>query len=124
MIHLKKIVSALPNALRNYVAQEVLIGFIEGVMMRADIKEINEMINNDVYNLIPNDNPKIRSGIKRIKPLLQQHENVLRENLTVENILSVIYDLRIDIYSLIINHPKGKAWVKRAAEETLKTLLS
>lgn len=126
---LKQIIYKLPlGTLRNYIGTEIAIGFIERVLTRADVNEVYYMIENDIYNIVDlnkhKNNPRINRALQMTKRILKENEDIIRKVVTYENIVNVLRASRPDILSLIINHPKGKEWLKKAIDETLNFLLS
>jgi hypothetical protein len=104
-----------------YIASEAAIGFIEGVLSKANIYDVYRMIEEDRYNLF-DGNPKVEKAIKKASRIITEYEKIIRESVTVENVLNVLKSSRPDIYSLIINHRKGVKWVENTIRESLDHL--
>ena len=109
-----------------YLGTEVALGFIGRVLERADPRQVLRLIEEgvyDVFSLAPR-NSRLARAIERAKPIIKEHEDVVRRSVTPENIMAILRDTRPDILSLIINHPRGREWLRRAVETSLERLLS
>lgn len=121
---LRELVYRVPiRVFRHFIGREIAIGFIEGVLSKVTPSQVLHMIENDQYNLFTGDG-KTEKLVKRIKKLFIQNRDVLVATITPENVLAVIREARPDIYSLIINHPKGLEWVRKTVKHSLEYLLS
>jgi len=121
---LRELIYSVPlNTFKLFIGKELAIGFIEGILRKVNPVDVLYMIENDKYNLfIIND--ETRSIGDKARRILKANEHVVRKIITVDNVLGIIREVRPDIYSLIINHPKGLEWVKNTVKESLEYLLS
>lgn len=126
---IKRVIYRLPiGILRNYVGTEIAIGFIERALTKADVNTVYHMIENNIYNIFELDNyrenPKAINLLNKAKRIIRENEDIIRKTVTYENVVNVLRAGRPDLLSLIVNHPRGMAWLKRAIDETLNFLLS
>ncbi len=120
MSKLNDVIKRLPlKIFKLYVGREIALGFIEGVLLRVNIYDVLHMIEQDKYNLF-DGNQKAIEFVERSRRLLKEHEDIIRDVVTPETILAIIKEKRPDIYSLIINHKKGRKWVINTIKTTLE----
>jgi len=114
---LKNIILKLPiGTLRSYIGTEIALGFIERVLTRADVRQVYYLIENDIYNIFSLYNPKsdkLKRALETAKKIIKDNKDIVERAVTVEAVTNILRETRPDILSLIINHPKGRDWLKK-----------